>query len=63
MQETPTDSVRKREKLKAKRNLQSQRFLQNPLETHLALEIKIIDDQVAECTELVERKHGPNHKT
>ena len=63
MQEIPTDSVRKREELKAKRNLLSQRFLQNPLETHLALEIEIIDDQVAECRKLVERKHGPNHKT
>jgi hypothetical protein len=63
MQETPIDSMRKREELKAKRNLLFQRFLHNPLETHLALEIKIIDDQVAECTELVERKHGPNQKT
>jgi hypothetical protein len=63
MHETPIDTMRKREELKAKRNLLFQRFLQNPLDTHLALEIKIIDDQVAECTELVERKHGPHHKT
>jgi hypothetical protein len=63
MQETSIDAMRKREKLKAKRNLLFQRFLKNPLETHLALEIKIIDDQVAECSELVGRKHGPDHKT
>jgi hypothetical protein len=63
MQETPIDAVRKRAELKAKRTLLFQRFFKNPLDTHLALEIKIIDDQVAECTELVERKHGPNHKT
>ena len=63
MQETPIDAMRKRDELKAKRDLLFQRLLQNPLDTHLALEIKIIDDQVAECTELVERKHGPNHKT
>jgi hypothetical protein len=63
MRETPIDAMRKREELKAKRNLLFQRFLQNPLETHLALKIKIIDDQVAKCTELMERNHGPNHKT
>jgi hypothetical protein len=61
--ETPIDAMRKRDELKAKRRLLFQRFLKNPLETHLALEIKIIDDQVAECSELVERKHGPNHKS
>jgi hypothetical protein len=33
-------------------------FLQNPLETHLALEIKIIDDQVAECTGAMKGKHA-----
>jgi len=63
MPENGIDAMNKREELKAKRNLLFQRFLQNPLDTHLALEIKIIDDQVAECTELVERKHGPHHKT
>jgi hypothetical protein len=60
MYETPIDAMRKRDELKAKRRLLFQRFLKNPLETHLALEIKIIDDQVAECSELVERK---NHMT
>ena len=63
MQETPIDALRKRDELKAKRALLFQRFLKNPLETHLALEIKIIDDQVAECTELMKGKHGPKHKT
>jgi hypothetical protein len=63
MHQTPIDAVRKYEELKAKRNLLFRRFLQNPLETHLALEIKIIDDQVAECTDLMKRKHGPNHRT
>jgi hypothetical protein len=57
MQETPIDAMRKREKLKTKRTLLFWRFLQNPLETHLALEIKIIDDQVAECTELVQTEN------
>jgi hypothetical protein len=35
MQETPIDAMRKHEELKAKRNLLFQRFLKNPLETHL----------------------------
>jgi hypothetical protein len=45
------DVLKKREELKAKRNLLFARFLNNPLETQLALKIKIIDDQVAECCE------------
>jgi hypothetical protein len=45
--------LKKREELKAKRNLLSARFLNNPLETQLARKIKIIDDQVAECCEQV----------
>jgi len=52
------DARRKREELKAKRNLLFKWFLKNPLDTRLALKIKIIDDQVAECTEQMERKRG-----
>ena len=63
MHETPIDAMRKRDELKAKRRLLFQRFLKNPLETHFALEIKTIDDQIAESSELVERKNWPKHKT
>jgi len=56
--ETAIDEKGKRDKLKAKRNLLFERFLKNPLDTRLALEIKIIDDQVAECTDQMERKRG-----
>jgi hypothetical protein len=52
--ETAIDAKTKREELKAKRNLLFARFLKNPLDTHLALEIKIIDDLVAEWTEQME---------
>jgi len=62
MHETPIDAMRKREELKAKRTLLFRRFLQNPLETRLALEIKAIDDQVAECTELINGKTGQSTK-
>jgi hypothetical protein len=51
--ENAIDVLRKREELKAKRNLIFARFLNNPLETQLALKIKTIDDQVAECCELM----------
>jgi len=51
MQETPIDAMTKREELKGTRNLLFKRFLKNPMDTRLALKIKSIDDQVAECTE------------
>lgn len=41
----------KREVLTAKRNALFAQFLRNPEDIRLALEIKFIDDQVAECTE------------
>jgi hypothetical protein len=56
MQEIPTDAKRKREELKAKRNLLFTQFLKNPRDIRLALKIKIIDDQVAEFTEQMEGK-------
>ena len=56
MQETPFNPMRKREELKAQRNLLFERFLRNPVDTSLALKIKIIDDQVAACDEQMERK-------
>jgi len=52
------DEKREREALKAKRNLLFARYLKAPLDTRLALEIKIIDDQVAEYTKQMERKRG-----
>jgi hypothetical protein len=56
MQETPFNPVRKREELKAQRKLLFRRFLRNPQDTRLALKIKIIDDQIAACTEQIERE-------
>jgi hypothetical protein len=50
------DETRAREKLKAKRDRLFQRFLMNPEKTHLAAEIKVIDDQVAECAVQIEGK-------
>jgi uncharacterized protein (DUF2461 family) len=40
-----------REDLIAKRNLLFQRLLNSPKSIHLAIEIKALDDQIAECTQ------------
>jgi hypothetical protein len=50
------DERTKREVLKAKRNALFERFLKTPLDIRLALEIKLIDDQVAECANQIRRK-------
>ena len=56
MQETPFNSMRKREELKAQRNLLFKHFLRNPVDTSLALKIKSIDDQIAAFVEQMERE-------
>ena len=55
---TSVDWKSKREELKAKRNPLFKRYLKSPEDTHLALEIKEIDDQIAECTEQMQVKKG-----
>ena len=54
--ETVIDEKRKREDLKAKRELLFKRYLRHPMDTHLSLEIKSIDDQLAEPTKPVKQK-------
>ena len=56
MQATPFNTMKKREELKAQRNLLFKCFLRNPLHTSLALKIKIIDDQIAASVEQMERE-------
>jgi hypothetical protein len=60
MLEIAVDRKRKHEELKTKRNLLFAQFLKNPLDTRLALEIKIIDDQVAECAEQMQQREKRN---
>ena len=43
------------EDLKAEREPLYQRLSSNPNETHLAIEIKLIDDQIAECNHLIKQ--------
>ena len=45
------EEKRKREDLKAERNQLFERYLKHPMDTRLALEIKVIDDQLAEGAE------------
>jgi hypothetical protein len=54
--ETATDEKKNREDLRAKRDLLFARYLKRPMDTHLSLEIKSIDDQLAEPTKQVKRK-------
>ncbi|MGB7844156.1 MAG: hypothetical protein WBL63_00950 [Candidatus Acidiferrum sp.] len=51
----------KRDKLKAKRDGLYKEFLKHPADIHLAIEIKSIDDQVAESVQ--QRKPGSGSKS
>jgi len=57
MQTTAEDKVKIRKQLKVKRNQLLEEYSKNPMNTRLAVEIRLIDDQIAEITEhLVERR-------
>lgn len=53
--ETANNEMGDREELKAKRNLLFKLFLTNPMHTRLAVEIKVIDDQIAKFAHQRER--------
>jgi hypothetical protein len=54
--ETPNMEVRDLEGLRAERNQLFNRFLQHPGRTRLAIQIKVIDDEVAKRTQQAMRK-------
>ena len=60
MQERGIDKKKIRDELKIKRNRLLGEYSRNPMDTHLAIEIKLIDDQLAKLTEQLvqERKSG-----
>ena len=59
MQKPTIDEKRVRDQLKSKRNLLLKEYFKNPMNTRLAIEIKLIDDQIAELTEhLVQQKNS-----
>ena len=49
-------SKKKRDDLKAKRNSLFEKYAKHPQDFHLALEIKKLDDEIAECTQHVEKE-------
>ena len=46
----------RRDELKVRRESLFNKYLKNPAETQLALEIKALDDQVAECVQQLGRR-------
>jgi hypothetical protein len=51
-----TMSDSKLQELKTEREPLFRRLASHPAEIHLALEIKIIDDQIAECTRIIQKE-------
>jgi hypothetical protein len=49
---------RKREDLKKRRTPLFKRYVKSPNDLRLALAIKMIDDQIAECSEQMERENA-----
>ncbi|MGB8475158.1 MAG: hypothetical protein WCE61_13825 [Candidatus Acidiferrum sp.] len=47
---------KKRDDLKAKRNSLFEKYAKHPEDFHLAPEIKKLDDEIADCTKLVEQE-------
>jgi hypothetical protein len=63
--QSSSTETRNREALIAKRNQLFWRFLNNPKETALAIEIKLLDDRIAEITQRMveqERNAGSSEK-
>ena len=57
MQKPAVDEKKTRDQLKAKRDLLLDEYIRQPMNTRLAIEIRLIDDQVAALTErLVEQR-------
>ncbi len=54
-------SKKKRDDLKAKRNSLFEKYAMHPQDFHLALEIKKLDDEIAECTQRVEKERRSEH--
>jgi hypothetical protein len=54
-----TDWTSKREDLRSKRRLLARSFDEQPSDVGIALKIKAIDDEIAVCTEHIEKGHRP----
>jgi hypothetical protein len=56
VQKPAIDKKKVRDQLKQERNLLVETYLKNPMQIRLAIEIKCIDDRVAELTEHLDRQ-------
>jgi hypothetical protein len=61
VQKPAVDKKKVRDQLKQERNLLVETYLKNPMQTRLAIEIKFIDDRVAELTEHLDRQKKSRH--
>ena len=61
MQRPGIDKKKVRDQLKQERNLLVETYLKNPMQTHLSIEIKFIDDRIAELTEHLDRQKKSRH--
>jgi hypothetical protein len=53
--------VRDQDQVKQERNLLVETYLKNPMQTRLSIQIKFIDDRVAELTEHLDRQKKSRH--
>jgi len=61
VQKPAVDKKKVRDQLKQERNLLVETYLKNPMQTCLVIEIKFIDDRVAELTEHLDRQKKSRH--
>ena len=61
MQKPGIDKKKVRDQLKYERNLLEETYSRNPMQTRLAIEIKFIDDRIAELTEHLDRQKKSRH--
>jgi hypothetical protein len=47
---------KKRDDLKSQRDLLFKKYAKHPHDVHLSLEIKTLDDEIAECTQKMEQE-------
>jgi hypothetical protein len=53
---TPSVSKKKRDDLKTQRDLLFKKYAKHPHHVHLSLEIKALDDEIAECTQKMDQE-------
>jgi len=60
--EASVDWKKVRQELQARRTEAFDHFLKNPSDIHLAIEIKLLDDELVDCSEHVQREREREHQ-